>query len=62
MMSSKCDSKKSRKFLRAFAEYVKHGSTDFHQTYAILAVIYSRLFIVAMVTNSGGSAGHEEVW
>ena len=42
---------KSRRSSRVFDEYLENGSTDFHQI--------DRSFIVAMVTNSGGSAGLE---
>ena len=33
--SSKCDGWKSRRFSRVFAEYLKNGPSDFHQTYVI---------------------------
>ena len=32
LTSSKCSSFKSRRFSRVFAEFLKYGSTDFHQT------------------------------
>ena len=57
---------KNSMFSRVLAEDLKNGSTDFHQTYVLLSnhvlkflklKIEDRSFIVAMITNSSGSAG-----
>ena len=54
---------KRKRFLKVFAECFKNSSIDFHQTYvifrqsSIVSFEIKRSFIVAMVTNSRGSAG-----
>ena len=54
MTSSKWDSWKDSRIFIVFDEYLKNGSIDFHQIYVTLE---ERTLIVAMVTNSWGSAG-----
>ena len=58
---------KNSRFSSVLAEYLKNGPTDFHQTCVMFRQLYievfeikkieDRPFIVAMVTNSWGSAG-----
>ena len=58
---------KNSRFSRVLAEYLKNGSTDFHQTYVSFGQSYRKVFgikrfedrplIVTKVTNSRRSAG-----
>ena len=46
MTLSKWDSWKSNRFSRVLAEYLKKGSTDFHQTYVSFMQAYLEVFEV----------------